>query len=583
MKTITIIFIGAFILSSGIAQQKSIVPKAELKFDKSNLETQESYSTQSLNKILTNWVLVDTMQNSYSPAWPFLTPIAYDQSSDALILVHRGSSGYAQSSGEIWYNISTDHGLNWNRVSAINSNLNLSGRYPNAAISNPNDGGLTQAKGVFAWSHTNSPVFYGSGFGKDEPLGTGNTLANYDSVNSASVLWTSGEWSFWAGETSEGFKVARTNDFSNIEHYTVLDPGVSVMCLGGTGYNGIQYLGFLGTFDDPNPANPIISGWYPGYSKSTDNGVTWSAVNVVDFRIALPNYDRLFDFIKNDAFVSYCGDINVDKDGYVHFILSVTDTTSSNNTGINSIVEIFETASGWNNLIIYEGIDDDAFTTLEGPAVGQMGPSGYIALDKDREHMACVWVANSSTSAQDLCDVYISWRNIYSNQWTTPINLTMTDNMNENGVHLAPQLYFIGGFSYKAFVGFFYELGNFGPNPNINNLTGFWVANPEFTYTDVSDEKTKLIDFSLEQNYPNPFNPSTHIGYQLPIASNVSLKVYDVLGNEVATLVNEYRPAGSYTVEFLTSTVKHHPVSGVYFYRLQAGNFVEAKKMIIIK
>ena len=406
--------------------------------------------------------------------------------------------------------------LNWNRVSAINSNLNLSGRYPNAAISNPNDGGITQAKGVFTWSLSNSPIFGGSGFGKDEPLGTGSPIANYDSVNLASVLWTSGEWSFWAGETSEGFKVARTNDFSNIEHYTVLDPGVSVMCLGGIGYNGIQYLGFLGTFDDPNPADPIYSGWYPGYCKSTDNGVTWSTVTVVDFRTALPNYDRLFDFIKNDAFVSYCGDINVDKDGYVHFILSVTDTTSSNNTGINSVVEIFETVSGWNGMMIYEGINDNAFTTREGPAVAQMGPSGYIALDKDREHLACVWVADSPTSSLGLCDVYISWRNIYSNQWTTPINLTMTDNMNENGAHLAPQLYFDGSFSYKAFVGYFYELGNFGPDPNINNLTGFWVTNPTFSYTDISDEKTALLDFSLEQNYPNPFNPSTTIKYTIP-------------------------------------------------------------------
>ncbi|MDP2362486.1 MAG: hypothetical protein Q8M94_01820, partial [Ignavibacteria bacterium] len=493
MKITTLFFISAFILSASFAQQKSFVPGSELIFDESNLKAQANNNTQSLNKILTNWVLVDTMQNSFSPALPFLTPIAYDQSSNALILVHRGSTSYAQSSGEIWYNLLTDHGISWERVSAINNNLDLSGRYPNAVISNPNDGGISQSKGIFTWSHLNNPVFYGSGYGKDEPLGTGTPIANYDSVNSAEVLWTCGEWSFWAGGTPDVFKVARTNDFSNIEHYQVLDVGVSVISLGGVGYNGIQYLGFIGAFDDPNPANPIYSGWYPGYCKSTDNGVTWSPVTVVDFRTVLPNYDRLFDFIKNDAFVSYCGDINVDKDGYVHFILSVTDTTLNNNTGINSIIEIFETVSGWNSMIIYEGIDDNTFTAREGPAAGQMGPNGYIALDKDREHLACVWVADSPSSVQGLCDVYISWRNIYSNQWTTPINLTMTDNMNENGVHLAPQLYFDGGFSYKAFVGFFYELGNFGPNPNIINLTGFWVTNPTFTYTDVSDDKTALL------------------------------------------------------------------------------------------
>ena len=95
------------------------------------------------------------------------------------------------------------------------------------------------------------------------------------------------------------------------------------------------------------------------------------------------------------------------------------------------------------------------------------------------------------------------------------------------------------------------------------------------------------IDFLLSQNYPNPFNPTTIISFQLPVSGNVTLKVYDVLGNEVATLVNEYRSAGSYQIEFsstggLESSIKH-PASGVYFYQLHAGDFVETKKMILLK
>ena len=64
---------------------------------------------------------------------------------------------------------------------------------------------------------------------------------------------------------------------------------------------------------------------------------------------------------------------------------------------------------------------------------------------------------------------------------------------------------------------------------------------------------------------------------------NVTLKIYDVLGNEVATLVNEYKPAGSYEVEFNPGSSIKHPASGIYFYRLQAGSFVETKKMILLK
>jgi hypothetical protein len=103
----------------------------------------------------------------------------------------------------------------------------------------------------------------------------------------------------------------------------------------------------------------------------------------------------------------------------------------------------------------------------------------------------------------------------------------------------------------------------------------------------VEPDEAVVSDFKLEQNYPNPFNPSTKIKFTVPsvIASGakqsqlVSLKVYDVLGNEVATLVNEDKPAGSYEVKFNASGLS----SGIYFYNLQAGSFVETKKMLLLK
>ncbi|MCW8817296.1 MAG: T9SS type A sorting domain-containing protein [Ignavibacteriaceae bacterium] len=86
-------------------------------------------------------------------------------------------------------------------------------------------------------------------------------------------------------------------------------------------------------------------------------------------------------------------------------------------------------------------------------------------------------------------------------------------------------------------------------------------------------------EYALEQNYPNPFNPSTTIKYSVPNAENVQLKVYDVIGNEVATLVNETKSPGSYEVPFNASQLS----SGVYIYSIRAGNFVETKKMILMK
>ncbi len=95
----------------------------------------------------------------------------------------------------------------------------------------------------------------------------------------------------------------------------------------------------------------------------------------------------------------------------------------------------------------------------------------------------------------------------------------------------------------------------------------------------VDDPFRDPINFSLEQNYPNPFNPSTTITYQLPVNSQVVLKIYDMLGKEVATLVNGNQQAGSYHVQFDGSKFS----SGVYFYRIEAGNFVETKKLILLK
>lgn len=99
--------------------------------------------------------------------------------------------------------------------------------------------------------------------------------------------------------------------------------------------------------------------------------------------------------------------------------------------------------------------------------------------------------------------------------------------------------------------------------------------------TDVENEDQISLpkDFALAQNYPNPFNPSTIIEYQLPKVSNVSLKVYDILGNEIVTLVNENKEAGNYEVEFNASRIS----SGIYFYKLQADNKTFIKKMSVIK
>lgn len=98
-------------------------------------------------------------------------------------------------------------------------------------------------------------------------------------------------------------------------------------------------------------------------------------------------------------------------------------------------------------------------------------------------------------------------------------------------------------------------------------------------YTDVEKENDIQTAFQLNQNYSNPFNPVTTITYSLPVASNVTLKIFDASGREVTTLENKYRNAGTYKIDFDAKQL----ASGIYFYRIEAGKYVSTRKLVLVK
>lgn len=110
-------------------------------------------------------------------------------------------------------------------------------------------------------------------------------------------------------------------------------------------------------------------------------------------------------------------------------------------------------------------------------------------------------------------------------------------------------------------------------------FNGIWLRPISQLITSSEDVKTIIIQYSLQQNYPNPFNPKTKIAYQIAEPCFTSIKVFDLLGNELATLVQEEKTVGKYIVEFDSSELS----SGIYFYSMIAGKYQETKKMILLK
>ncbi len=169
------------------------------------------------------------------------------------------------------------------------------------------------------------------------------------------------------------------------------------------------------------------------------------------------------------------------------------------------------------------------------------------------------------------------WNNYRSQLWLHPYGFRDAFNLNVNwwdpwiiGIDQGPMIIMIENYR----TGRVWQ--RFMSNPDVQR----GLQRAGFTpVTSVGDVKETPKEFSLAQNFPNPFNPSTMVSFGIGHASFVSLKVFDVLGRQVASLVNETKPAGHYTVNFSAS----HLASGVYYYTLTAGPFTETKKMILAR
>jgi hypothetical protein len=109
------------------------------------------------------------------------------------------------------------------------------------------------------------------------------------------------------------------------------------------------------------------------------------------------------------------------------------------------------------------------------------------------------------------------------------------------------------------------------------------ISKSDKILTGIASDNFKPLTFSLSQNYPNPFNPSTKINFTIPQSGYVTLKVYDMVGREIATLVNGNKNEGMYSIDFNATIVARGLSSGIYIYQLKEGNYIQTRKMVLLK
>ncbi|HED37051.1 MAG TPA: T9SS type A sorting domain-containing protein [Ignavibacteria bacterium] len=228
----------------------------------------------------------------------------------------------------------------------------------------------------------------------------------------------------------------------------------------------------------------------------------------------------------------------------------------------------------------WNGLGFKSFSVLADEAPIQIDAEGSVFIS-DSSTMATdttnIMILASKTVNNDSCYILISNYNSSYTDYT--INITHLPWASADSIRVTQYLT-KPGVRYVESVSA-YQAGN-SVAINLHNVSAPSVVLLKIspiTITGIESKGNLINTFNLEQNYPNPFNPSTIISFQIPTLSKVSLKVFDVLGREVRTLVNEEKPAGKYKIKFDDSKLG----SGVYFYRIVAGSFIRTKKMLLLK
>jgi photosystem II stability/assembly factor-like uncharacterized protein len=363
---------------------------------------------------------------------------------------------------------------------------------------------------------------------------------------------------------------------------------------------------------DPSNNNYVYAEYqYGGFGRSTDGGNNFSyGLNGISGSDRF-NWSTPFIIDPTNPAKLYLGSNRLYRStnravSWTPISLDLTNGAPSGNLVYGTITTIASAPSDSN--VVYVGTDDgNVQVTLDGGAnwtkISNSLPVRWVTrVAVDPYNAMTAYVTLSGYRYDEYVphvfrttDAGANWQSISSNLPDAPVNDIIVDPDSAVILYVATD---VGVFVSDSLGNNWNYLGENLPNSPITDLV---IHNPTRTLiaatfgrsmysidltpvTNVKNEISPVKEFVLYQNYPNPFNPTTKILYKIPEQVRndirlVTLKVYDVLGNEVATLVNEEKQAGTYEVEFDAS---NHS-SGIYYYQLRNGSFIETKKMVLMK
>lgn len=404
------------------------------------------------------------------------------------------------------------------------------------------------------------------------------TIAENDSgitYNDEFTLLTPEASEYWdIKSNNNSFDYLSDVSFSDVNNGFAV--GVSILKTTNSGNTWTEQVSgaFLDGIYSIDSINAVAVGYNGKILKTTDGGLTWISLNSNTTEYLLEVYFTS----KNIGFAI----------GYNGTILRTSDA-GTNWSKINS-----ETSNTLNNLF---------FSDIKNGWIA--GSLGTILKTSDG---GLTWDFQNSMTSNNLLGVTfldsldgfavgldygnilkttdggVNWTENYSGFYSDFYDISFLDNYNgmivaQNGNVLLTQ---DGGVSWNL-----QKTGTYNSLKRVTKVGNNWIAvgnygtilKSKYNLVNINSDVDNKFAFNFVQNYPNPFNPTTTISYSLPKTGFVSLKVYDLLGNELVTLVNEEKTAGSYEVEFDGSK----SVSGVYFYTLTAGDFRQTNKMVLAK